>query len=116
MTAFTYLSNSEAESYTKIADKDLAELVDEIKRKTGEQLYVAERIEEHKPLFKKPEIVKTYNLYAKSGYEYQCVNIGSTKGHLMTYFYGILTGLNYQLGFKQIIRCAYENQEINKNG
>lgn len=107
MPAFTYMNDSEAELLTVIDDKEIADLVNEIKTRGDEQYYVKEIAEETKKWpWSKPEIVKSYQLYVRSGYEYQVLNLGRTKGHIMCYFYGILTGLNYQLGFKDIIKVV----------
>lgn len=117
MPAFTYLSDSEKEEYSKIEDKDLRELVEEVKNKVNVTYYVSKKIYLHNRLFRKPKEEVIYYLYADMVHEVQCINIGGRLEDLMTYFYGIVNGIHYQYqwhktnGPKTIIEKIAKAQE-----
>lgn len=109
MTTFLYDHElRDFTSFTSVQDKELNELFQEVRSKFDNKYLINERVFTTKKWFRKP-ISKTvytlYNLLNKAG-EVQVINFASDspnsmnyyvpKSYIMTYFYGILTGMKYE--------------------
>jgi len=109
----TFLYDHELRDFTSVQDKELNELFQEVREKFDNKYLIHERVFTTKKWFRKP-ISKTvytlYNLLNKMG-EVQVINFASDetknsrnsmnyyvpKSYIMTYFYGVLTGIKYRI-------------------
>jgi hypothetical protein len=95
MPCFTYLTDYEIALYSKVEDKELNELYQEI-RKIDKDWLLSES-KETIGFFQKKEIT-IYRLYYNFGNEVQAINFNSELGYtenknmIMNYFYGYLNG------------------------
>ncbi len=98
MPVTTFLNEDEKKKFTVVRDKDVNELLQEI-RKIDDRYYLQERIRLKKRLFRKTIIDKVYVLYfdyaRDSKWDIQIMNLGhDSKEVVMSYFYGFLAGKN----------------------
>jgi len=106
----TFLYDHELRDFTSVQDKELNELFQEVREKFDNKYLIHERVFTTKKWLRKP-ISKTvytlYNLLNKAG-EVQVINFASDdsqysmnyyvpKSYIMTYFYGVLTGIKYRI-------------------
>lgn len=95
MPAFTYLSDYQIKLYSKVEDKELNELFQEIRM--IDKNWLLSESKEQIGFFKNKEII-VYRLYYNFGYDVQCVMLNlnleyyGNKNAIMDYFYGYLNG------------------------
>lgn len=99
----TWLNEQELKQYSHVVDEELNELFQEVMEKFEKRVYLEERKIYTKRFFITKELT-LYTLYIHNGHEAQIVNFADpkysintlvTKEFIMTYFYGLLSGLNY---------------------
>lgn len=103
----TYLNESEYEKYSSVADKELNELLQEVREKFDGKYYIQTNKHIQKRIFRKPKEYISYTLYGCLGKpEVQIFNfpkdsgsgIGECTGRaqIMTLFYGLLNGMKHE--------------------
>jgi hypothetical protein len=106
MSIHTFLNDQERANWAKVADKDVNDLLQEL-RLNDTNIYVSERVSEIRRWFRKPLIIKRYEMYIDSNYDAQIINFcpesgrssintSVTKQLMITYMLGILHGYNKQ--------------------
>jgi len=95
MGMYTWLSESEFESYSKLSNKELNEVFQEV-RELMPDVFISERIEVEKRWFSEDKVTTYYNIYTISKRpEVRCLNLNtSTPSHVFNYLCGLLNGYN----------------------
>lgn len=90
---YTWLSDSEFELYSKVSNKELNEVFQEV-REVMPGIFISERTETNKRLFKKLETKTFYSVYHLSGKpEVRCINLNFTsESHVFNYLCGLING------------------------
>lgn len=120
-----YYTKSELEAATKVSDKELNELLQEIREK-DDRFYLIERKISFKPgLFKKPTELTNYTLLLNTGnmecqmvnfcqdFDYS-INIKVSKSYIYTFFVGWLNGYKRVDETKKIIYPKFPADRIEK--
>lgn len=107
MGMYTYITDQDIERWSKVKDKDLNELLQEV-RAIDSRYMIYEHLVITKRWLKKEQHSMLYSLRVRDGYQARVINFAQdrkwsinelvTKSYIMTYMYGLLTGLNL---FKQ---------------
>lgn len=108
MPICTYLSSADRKACLRSGDKDIDELLDEVRQKTGEE-WLIEKVETTKRRwFRKPETVVRYTLYVDvfDHIEYQVINFCRDwdwsintvvpKSCIVNYLHGYLGGIYFK--------------------
>lgn len=104
MGIYTFLHEHEKQKYIAVSDYELNEVFQEVRKRTGKSYLLREfKGVKRVGLFRKKVEFIEYELYADCGFDAQVINfcrdwdwsINSLvpKSYIMTYFFGILTGL-----------------------
>jgi len=95
MGMYTWLDENEFEKYKTLSDKDLNELLQEV-RQIMPDIYVQEKNIIIKRLIRSNKIITQYNVYHRSvGTEVRCLNLNfSSNSHLFNYLCGLINGYN----------------------
>jgi len=93
MGMYTWLSDSEFELYSKLSNKELNEVFQEV-RELMPDVFISERTEVTKRWFSENEIKTFYSVYHLSGRpEVRCINLNfSTASHVYNYLCGLVNG------------------------
>lgn len=105
MGMYTYLSQSEREKWVSVEDKDINELLQEVRGTFGNEHLISSRQVVGKRFLRKPITKTLYSIYVGKDVEVQVINfcqehawsINSdvTKSYVITYLLGMLTGYAY---------------------
>lgn len=107
----TWISEREAKEYAQVKDAELNELFQEVRQIFKNSYLLQEHYIDTRGFWGrlfdvvKPKVV-VYTLYAGSGIDYQVINFcqdhswsintGVTKSYIMTYFFGLINGKNFE--------------------
>lgn len=108
-----YMDNNELLRYTKVADKDLNEIFQEVNEMFPDKFFVRETTFVTKKWFVPDIVTTTYSVYAKvSTGEVQCINFcreweysintDVPKSYVYTYFMGLLGGYAQKFDHKKL--------------
>lgn len=105
MGIYTYINDSDRERWSKVEDKELNDLFQEVRKLDKRFLLSCNDILVKRSWFRKPIIKKVYCLYIDMGGDAKCVNFAQehlwsintdvAKSYIMTYFFGYITGRRY---------------------
>jgi hypothetical protein len=110
----TWYRKDELDKMKTVTDSRLNDLFQEVRAKFGGRYYMQEITRTTKTIFGKPKSFVYYSLYGSQGdgemQEVQCINFAQDKGgsinttvtasYIITYFLGLLGGLNYSVTVK----------------
>lgn len=98
MSIYTWLSDSEFELYTKVSDKVLNEVFQEV-REVMPDVFISERTVVERRIFRKNKMKTFYSIYTISKKpEVRCLNLNtSNSDYVFNYLCGLLNGFNCKL-------------------
>lgn len=106
MSAWTYFTDNCRKQYSKVEDKELNDLLQEVRTLFDNKYYLSETCHVVRRLLRKPKIIYSYILYmSENGTDARLfnfpqddygINLASDKSHIMTYFYGLINGFNFK--------------------
>jgi len=101
MGMYTWLDECQQQAYSKVSDKELNELFQEV-REVMPHVFISENIYVRKPLFGKKETIVNYSVYHLSDKqltsfsEFRFMNLNfSSNALLFNYLCGLLNGYRY---------------------
>lgn len=99
MGMYTWLNEYEFDLYSKVSDKELNEVFQEV-RELMPLIYISERTHTESGLFKKTKVLTSYTIYHRTNGRYtevRVMNINtSNKAYVFNYLCGLLNGYNFK--------------------
>lgn len=101
MGMYTYINDQDIERWSKVEDKDLNQLLQEV-RAIDDRYMIYEHMVITKQWFKKEKHTMLYSIRIRDGYQARIINFAQdhewsinelvSKSYIMAYLYGLLTG------------------------
>lgn len=106
MGIYTYFSDNDQERYAKVSDKELDDVLQEVRRNFANEYYIKEFITYRKRFLRKSIRVVKYELFhTDNGFDARVINFAQNhdwsintyvdKSYILSYLFGLLSGRAY---------------------